>query len=203
MGMRILPLFAGPDERPKEDFLVEHSKIVAALERLFRHWVETGCKVPIRPLDLYFQSALRNMVGLQVPHLRRGQHGDGVVLVNVDGSVYRVGDAYEQELSLGSIARQSIDELLESPEYAASIQRDVQEYAQHCESCEYRVGCMGGFIYDTRPAFEYEGSCVTAWHCIRFMQKFIREQGYSEADIKGLLPVVLKARQVAAATVSV
>jgi hypothetical protein len=69
--MRILPLFAGPDERPQEDFLVEHTKMVAALERLFRHWVETGCKVPIRPLDLDLQIALRNMVGLQVPHLRR------------------------------------------------------------------------------------------------------------------------------------
>jgi hypothetical protein len=62
---------------------------------------------------------------------------------------------------------------------------------------------MGGFIYDTRPAFEYEGSCVTAWHCIRFMQKFIREQGYGESDINSLLPVVLKARQTPAATVSV
>jgi uncharacterized protein len=123
MGMRILPLFAGPDERPQEDFLVEHTKMVAALERLFRHWVETGCKVPIRPLDLYLQSALRNMVGHQVPHLRRGEHGDGVLLVNVDGRVYRVGDAYEQELALGSIAQQSIGELLESQEYAARLSR--------------------------------------------------------------------------------
>jgi hypothetical protein len=43
VNLRILPLFDGPAERPSEHFAIEHPEIVRALERMFRHWVETGC----------------------------------------------------------------------------------------------------------------------------------------------------------------
>lgn len=187
MGMRILPLFDGPDERPKEQFMVDHPTIIRALERLFRHWVTSGTRVAIRPLDLYFQAALRHMAGLQMSKVSRVLDGDSVLVVNVDGTVYRVVDAYVPELAMGNLAQQSLDDLLQSEAYAASLQRDADELDQHCRSCAYRTACSHAFVYDTRATFQYEGSCVTAWHCIQFMVKFIQEQGYTEADIKNLL----------------
>jgi radical SAM protein with 4Fe4S-binding SPASM domain len=192
IAMRILPLFDGPDERPAEEFMVGHPIMMEALERLFRHWLATGCKVPIRPFDLYFQSALRHIAGLKVRRYDRGMHGDGVLLVNVDGHVYRVVDAYLPDLALGNIAEQSIAELLESDAYSASLKRDHEEYGQHCKDCSYRSACNGGFVYDTRASFPYEGSCVTAWHCIGFMQRFIREHGFSDEEIRHLLRSALK-----------
>jgi hypothetical protein len=53
------------------------------------------------------------------------------------------------------------------------------------------MACNGQFVYDSRLTFPYEGSCVTAWHCIRFMEQFIRDRGYENDDIASLLaPVV-------------
>jgi radical SAM protein with 4Fe4S-binding SPASM domain len=202
MGMRILPLFDGPDERPAEQFMVDHPSMIAALERLFRHWMESGCKTFIRPFDLYLQATLRHMAGLRVGKFNRSAHGDGVLLVNVDGSVYRVTDAYVPELSLGSLAEQSVNDLLQSDSYAASLSRDGNEYDAHCKDCSYRAACNGGFIHDTRATFPYEGACVTAWHCIDFMSRYIREQGYDDADIRGLLTSIPNDGQTASRTLN-
>jgi radical SAM protein with 4Fe4S-binding SPASM domain len=192
MDMRILPLFDGPEERHAEHFMVDHGTMIAALDRLFRHWMATGCKVQIRPFDLFFQSALRHMTNLELVKVDRAVQGDHVLLVNVDGSVYRVLDAYVAELSLGNLATQTIDELLDSEPYAASLVRDREEFDRHCGGCTYRMACNGQFVYDSRVTFPYEGSCVTAWHCIRFMEQFIRDRGYENADIESLLATVVE-----------
>jgi sulfatase maturation enzyme AslB (radical SAM superfamily) len=88
---------------------------------------------------------------------------------------------------MGNLAQQSLEELLQSEAYASSLQRDAAELDQHCRTCSYRAACSHAFVYDTRATFQYDGSCVTAWHCIEFMVRFIQEQGYSEADIRDLL----------------
>lgn len=186
MGMRILPLFDGPTDRPADNFMVDHSAMVAALERLFRHWMVTGQKVFIAPFDLYFQAALRHMGGLRVSQFRRRDRSDGVLLVNLDGNVYRVVDAYDQHLALGNLANQSLEQILHSDAYEASLARDAEEFRKQCADCEFRTACNGSFLYDTRARFPYTGACVTAWHCIEFMVRFIREQGYSERDVQQL-----------------
>lgn len=136
-------------------------------------------------------------------HFRRRLHGEGVLLVNVDGHVYRVLDAYVPELALGNLAEQSLVEFLSSPSYEASLVRDVEEYERHCKGCEYHRGCTGSFIYETRPASPYEGNCVTAWHCIRFMVKFLQENGYGDGEVRQLLTLVRKDGHGANPTVSV
>jgi uncharacterized protein len=198
MGMRILPLFDGPPDRPAEDFVIDHRSVIQAQERLFRHWMETGCRVPIAPFDTYFHAALRHMAGLRLRPTKRGKRGDGVMVVNVDGSVYRVLDAYEADRALGSIATQTVDDILSSDAFQRSVVRDDEEFEKRCASCTYRTSCGGGHIYDSRSSFPYEGPCVTAYHCIDFMQRYIREQGFADADIRDLLE--LTKRNEAAAT---
>lgn len=186
MGMRILPLFDGPPERPSRDFWADHKTLTSALERLFGYWMETGCKVPIKPLDSHFLSALRHMVGLKIGAWDRGSYGDGVLLVNVDGLVYRVLDAYVPELALGNIALQRLSDILQSESYEASLVRDRSEREDHCGRCEYRTACSGGYIYDSRVTSPHAGACPTAYPCIEFMQRYVRERGYGEAELKAL-----------------
>ncbi len=195
LTMRILPLFDGPPERPTDDITIDHPTMVAALERLFRHWMETGCRIQISPFDLHFQSALRHMAGLHIRQWERRVDGDGVLLINVDGRVYRVADAYEQELALGDLSTQTLDEVLSSGAYQSSLELDHRAFDRHCASCAYRTACTGGFIYDARVSTPYDGNCVTAYHCIAFMQRFVREQGYGEADIRKLLTLIRQNQQ--------
>ncbi|MEY2931485.1 MAG: hypothetical protein RL033_2234 [Pseudomonadota bacterium] len=186
VDLRLLPLFDGPAERPSEHFAIEQPEIVRALERAFRHWVETGCAVRLYPLQAHLESALRHLAGLRVTTWQRRQHGDSVFMVNLDSKVYRVLDAYEEDLALGDLSRQSMLQLLESPRYQQSLERDEQTFAAKCASCEYLGACSAAFIHDSRTAV-HPGRCPTAHPCIQFIQRYIQEEGYGRAEILALL----------------
>lgn len=186
MNMRILPLFDGPEERPSEAFAIERTQILRALERLFQHWVESGCAVRLAPLQTHFEAALRHMAGLRVTTWQRAEHGDSVFLVNLDGKVYRVLDAYEERHALGDLSQQSIVELLGSPSYERSLERDARDFDAKCRSCEYLGACSAGYIHDSRVT-SYEGRCPTAYSCIQFIQRYVEERGYGRDEIAQLL----------------
>lgn len=169
MTLRILPLFDGPAERPQEQLKIGHAEIVGGLERLFRHWMSTGCQVGLHPFVSHFETTLRHMTGARVPTWSREFGGDSVLLVNVDGRVYRVLDAYEEALALGDLKAQTIPDVLGSPSYAASLARDRQAFDKQCRSCRYLGACSGAFIHESRTA-DYTGNCPVAYPTIGFMQ---------------------------------
>lgn len=186
MPMRILPLFDGPSERDTSSFWVDHESLVGGLRTLFEHWIEDDCRIPIYPLVEYFEAALRHLGGVVRPVWSRTHYGDAVLLVNVDGKVYRVVDAYEQELALGDLGRQSIGELLGSEAYAASLSRDKVEFDGHCGECKYLGACNSSPIYGSRVSEGFSGHCPTAHACIGFMIEYLQKRGYGAEEIRSL-----------------
>jgi uncharacterized protein len=199
MAMRILPLFDGPAERELPSFWLDHGSMRRGLRELFRHWIETGCAIPVYPLVGYFEAALRHMAGLYRPIWTRERYGDSVFLINVDGKAYRVLDAYEEELALGDLASQNISELLESESYRRSLERDRTEFEQHCHKCKYLGACSSAYLYSSRVSDEYEGLCPSAHSCISFMIDYVRERGYGRDEIRGILEQMRQRSAAAAA----
>ena len=186
MPMRILPLFDGPSERNAPSFWVDHEGLVSGLRKLFEHWIENDCRIPVYPLVEHFEAALRHLNGVRRPVWSRAHYGDAVLLVNVDGKVYRVLDAYEQNLALGDLGRQSIGEIMGSEEYAASLTRDRGEFDQQCGKCKYLGACNGSPIYGSRMSVTYSGNCPTAHACITFMIDYLQQRGYGAEEIRSL-----------------
>lgn len=109
-----------------------------------------------------------------------------MLLVNVDGKVYRVLDAYEENLALGDLGRQSIGEIWSSEQYAASLSRDRNEFDRHCGKCSYLGACNGSAIYGSRMSGDYTGHCPTAHACITFMIDYLQKRGYGADEIRRL-----------------
>jgi len=193
MPMRILPLFDGPSERDLPSFWLDHAALRRGLEALFRHWIETGCRIPVYPLMGYFTAALRHMAGLSRPLWRRELHGDSIFIVNQDGYLYRLLDAYERELALGDLAQQDIATILKSPAYEQSLARDRAESSAHCDRCEYLGACNGSPLYSSRVTAPYAGLCPSAHACISFMIDYVKEQGYGPAEVRALLDKIREA----------
>lgn len=187
MAMRILPLFDGPTERDLQSFWLDHESMRRGLSKLFRHWIETGCAIPVYPLIGYFETALRHMAGLYRPIWTRERFGDSVFVANVDGKIYRVLDAYREELALGDLATQTISEVLGSESYRRSLERDRIEFEQHCQKCQYLGACSSAYLYSSRVSDEYEGLCPSAHSCISFMIDYVKERGYGTNEIGRLL----------------
>ena len=187
VGVRFLPLFDSPLNEPGASFAASYPEMLEALERLFMHWIGRPRRTRVSPLHDYLQTILLQMLGRSRPRCDRGADGEYVLLVNTDGSLYERADAYDRTKALGNVFDQTIDEIISSPSYRASLQRDEALAERYCGSCEYRGAC------DTSPVFESsrrdigEARCHIAYPLYRFIDGYVRERGYTPEDLERLL----------------
>ena len=114
MGFRALPLFPAPLNVPGAGFAVTRDEMAAALFRLFVHWFEKGRPISIDPLDEHLATVLRSLAGLD--HAAYGgERVEGVFLVNTDGRLFHVVDAYEDGRELGNVFSTPLETIAASP----------------------------------------------------------------------------------------
>ena len=117
---------------------------------------------------------------------RRRQHGDSVLVVNTDGGLYQVIDAYEEEKALGNLFEQPIEEILRSPAYAASLDRNDALEAEHCGPCFFRDTCTHGPVFESRMANTPGGRCAVAFQVQDFIANHLRHIGFDSSALREL-----------------
>jgi uncharacterized protein len=189
MDFRVIPMFDAPPLTPTSPLTITDQQVVAALEDLFVHYMEKGCSIDADPLSRYLHIVLMRMTSLQRMSLDRRQVGEYVILMNTDGQLYEVVDRYEPGRSIGNIFQQSIEDILASDAYAASLARDDWLVERHCRPCKYRGAC------DSYPLFSLPlpdelapGPCPVASRVCEFIEGYLREGGYTETELADLLP---------------
>jgi uncharacterized protein len=163
IGFRVLPLFAGPEGRPTEKFVVSDDELVAALSDLFDHWLGTGTTVDVFPLSEWLGNVLRGILGLRLPVYDRRLRGESVFLVETNGDLYQTDDRGQSDLRLGNLMTESIEQILASPAYEASLRRTDAKTARFCHGCRH-YGFCNGYPVHAEPfsAAPAEGCPVTA-----------------------------------------
>jgi radical SAM protein with 4Fe4S-binding SPASM domain len=194
MPLRVLPLFDGPSERPEMDFSIDNDSIADALLVLFRHWIDTGVRVRVDPLNEYLFGVLRKMLGVRGPLYDRRAYGDDVLLVNTDGKVFRVPDVYDARLALGDLNHQQWDDVVRSEPYAASLRRDDAVVQAHCAACEYAGSCSGRPVVLSKRSGPARGRCPVTFACHEGIEQYLRESGCDETALKSLLEEGLQER---------
>lgn len=194
MTVRMLPLFPSPLNTAEAAFALTTREMIDALDDLFVHWLDRGCRIPVDPLREYLTSALMKMTSLSREPWSRRTHGDAVLVVNTDGDLYQVIDAYETEKSLGNVFRQGIDEILGSAAYATSLTRSDALLAEHCAPCPFYGPCNGAPVYESTLANPAGGRCAIAYEVQAFIERHLREAGLGERELEGLLPEAAEER---------
>jgi uncharacterized protein len=143
IGFRVLPLFQGPDERPNDLFEVTDDQLVVALSDLFDYWIEAGAVVPVLPLSQWLENVLQKLLGRPAPVYDRRLRGDSVLLVETNGDLFQSDERGQPELSLGNVIEESIDVILESSAYKASLLRTEEKTARFCHGCNHFGFCDG------------------------------------------------------------
>jgi len=185
VNFRVLPLFSAPLNNPGASFAVTAREMIDALCRLFTHWALRPNRVPVSPLNSYVRTVYLKMMGQRQGGYDR-RAGEWALLVNTDGELYQVMDAYEPRFALGNVLRDSLDDVLGSEAYAASLGRDDALYARHCGGCEFRGAC------DSLPLFEsaYPGPhperCHIAYEVLRYIEAFVKSNGYTPERLRSL-----------------
>lgn len=191
---RVLPLFDGPESRPSALFSASHDELIDALHTLFVHWFEAGIRIPVAPLMEHFENALRKLAGIHGRLYDRRIDGEGVFVVNHDGSLFRILDGYDPEFALGNVGTNTISEILEHTQYRASLDRDDEHRELYCSKCEYNGACNGWPAFASRQSGDYEGKCPLSYRIHRFMEDYLRQHGYDESEVLRLLSSILVER---------
>jgi uncharacterized protein len=185
INFRVLPLFASPLNTSGASFAVTARQMIDALCRLFTHWALRPNRVPVSPLNSYVRTVSLKMMGHSQGCYDR-RDGEWALLVNTDGELYQVMDAYQPGFSLGNVLRDSLDDVLGSDAYARSLDRDDALFARHCGGCEFRGAC------DSLPLFEssYPGPhperCHIAYEVLQYIEAFAKSNGYTPERLRSL-----------------
>jgi uncharacterized protein len=185
-SLRVLPLFDAPLNTPQAPFHATSAEMAAALCRLFDHWAPRRHRISVAPLNDYARTVyLRIVGGRQLPYDRR--RGEWAWLVNTDGTLYQVRDAYQASRALGNIFTDSLDGVLGSVVYRDSLDRDEALFERHCGPCRYRGACNSLPLFESPREGPHPERCHIAHDVIRHIETFVHANRYTAERIRSLL----------------
>jgi len=185
--VRFLPVFDVPGSTLETSVAIGKERIVEALNDLFVHWITRPNRVQVEPLVSCLEVTLCRMLGETQPRYDRRHNGEWAIIVNTDGTLFEDIDAYNPAEALGNIFQQRIEEILSSPGYRNSLDRDEMLIHRYCGSCEFLGPCT------TLPLFESAKPEPRATHCpiahavCQFMYLHVRENALSASKLQSIL----------------
>jgi uncharacterized protein len=186
VNVRILPLFDAPLNTPEASFHATSSQMTKALCRLFAHWARRRDPISVAPLGDYVRTVYLGMVGgVQLPYDRR--RGEWALLVNTDGSLYQVMDAYQPSRALGNIFVDSLADVLGSEAYANSLERDQKLFDRHCGPCKYLGACNSLPLFESPRGGAHPERCHIAYDVTRYIERFFRANRYTTERVRALV----------------
>jgi uncharacterized protein len=187
IGFRVLPLFDGPEERPAGKFEVSDYELIAAMSDLFDHWMGAGTVVDVLPLSEWLGNVLREILNQRLPVYDRRRRGESVFLVETNGDLYQTDDRGNADLRLGNLIAESIEQILASPAYEASLWRTEAKTARFCHGCRH-YGFCNGYPVHAEPftAAPAEGCPVTA-AVHDHIKAYLLDAGYDAAALARML----------------
>jgi uncharacterized protein len=187
MMLRVLPLADGPEERPLDSFWIPLDETIRAMCDLFDHWFESGLRVPIDPLRVYVQDAIRSLLAIPAEKYDRASAGDYAFFVNVDGRLYAERDTYQIPLALGDLNTQSMADVLRSNSYRSSLLREAALIASRCPSCPLDATCAGWPIVATKSRGEFDDPCAIAPPVIRHIVMRLKSWGFGSEELSHMM----------------
>jgi uncharacterized protein len=170
LDFRLLPLFDAPLNTPSASFALTSQQAVDALCRLFRHWIRRPERVRVHPLVEYTYAVHQKLTGQAQTRFDR-RVSEWALVVNTDGDVYQVMDAYDPALAHGNLHSQSFQSMMGSLRYKASLERDEELFRRHCGPCRFRDACTSLPLYEARRTNNAE-RCSIAYGVMEHIEAY-------------------------------
>ena len=190
MSFRVLPLFAGPGSREVDRFEVGETELVDALRRLFSHWMRSPSLITVTPLDEWLANVVRHLLGLRAKPYDRRRHGESVLVVRPNGTLFQVAEAAEPALAFGDLRHQTMHEILQSDAYLASLERSEDTTRRRCTGCQFRGGCDSWPAHTAAVDHPLSARCHVAFGVQTFIKEYLERAGLGAPALRELLAAI-------------
>lgn len=160
---RFLPFYMSAFDNQVVEHALTNEEIVAALTDIFHDWMASERATSVDPIAEYVGYAANSLTSAPRRHYHKMQQ-EVVFLVNLDGGVWGVGDAYDSAKRYGNMFSESFTAILDSAARRAIVAQSDERVARHCGPCPHYGHCPGAFVADATPeqaaALERSGCLV-------------------------------------------
>ena len=186
VNVRFLPIFDSPLNTPDASFAITDAQVLDAFQRLFVHWAARPQRVAIDPFREYLDAVMRHRMGRSQFGYDRRTNGEWALLVNTDGTLYQVMDAYDPAKAMGNIFTTSMSDILRSEMYDASLVRD-ETLVRACDGCEFRGPCTSLPLFDSARSTRPASRCHVAYPMLQFIDAYCTERGLTAEQVRELV----------------
>jgi radical SAM protein with 4Fe4S-binding SPASM domain len=183
---RVLPLFAGPEGRATETFEAAEPQLAGALCRLFEHRMKRADRIRLAPLDEWLTVVVRRRMGAGTEMYDRRREGESVIVVRPNGDLFQTNEVGVPSLSWGSLAQNSLEEILADSRYEASLRRSESISATICGDCTYRGACDGYPAHTERFPVQQGVRCPVAFQVFEYMNAWLDRRGIDSGHLLAL-----------------
>ena len=147
---RFLPFYMSAFDSQVTQHALTNDEIVASLTDIFHDWMASERATPVDPIAEYVGYAANRFSGVPRQHYHKLQQ-EVVFLVNIDGGVWGVGDAYDPRRRYGNLFEESFADVLFSQVRQAVVAEADKRTARYCAQCPHFGHCPGAFVADATP----------------------------------------------------
>jgi uncharacterized protein len=186
VNLRILPLFDGPVERDLVAFHVDEGELINALCKLFDHRLASRHAIQLDPLDEWLATVVRARMGIpSMPYDRRRQ-GENVLIVRPNGDLFQTNEIGDETLTLGNLGRQTLQEILASSAYDASLHRSEQISDKVCKDCRFWGSCDGYPAHTEKFDVKVGRRCPVAYQVFEHIDRALDRMGLDAEELWAL-----------------
>jgi uncharacterized protein len=182
IGSRFLPYYMSASDAQISGHALAPEEITAALKAIFDAWCASATATPVDPIADYVGYAAAYLAGAPRRHYDKLAE-EFVLLVNVDGGVWGVSEAYDARYRYGNVHEQELAPILASPNRQRAARDASERMRTHCVGCPYFGHCPGFFVGDATPEQQRQlasAGCPVSEVLGYMVSRFIRD-GVPEA----------------------
>jgi uncharacterized protein len=142
---RMLAYYRATSSEQEQRYGLSFDELIGAYEAVFHEWLASERATPVEPIKDYVRYAVRYLIGKDCERYDRFT-SDRVFIIDVNGDVFNVAEAYESELCFGNLFDAPFRKSVESNARLRSIELATKRVKQHCHRCPYFGSCPGSFV---------------------------------------------------------
>jgi uncharacterized protein len=147
---RFLPFYMTAYEGQASQHALTFEELTRALALLADSWLTSERATPVEPISEYLDYAIAHMTDAPKRVYDRF-HTERVYIVNIDGGVWGVGEAYDAADCYGNIFTSPFVEVLTSTTRRRLCAASTARMERYCGTCEYFGHCPGFFVAGATP----------------------------------------------------
>ena len=143
--MRFLPFYRQAYDWQSSQHALSFDELTVAFKTLLDTWLTSERATPVEPIGEYLDYAIAYLTDAS-KHFYDRLKAERVFIVNIDGGVWGIGEAYDSDACYGNLFKHDLGSMLASPNRNRVSVASSERMAKYCGNCPYFGYCPGFFV---------------------------------------------------------